>query len=192
MLSGSLILEEKTMTYFIADLHLGHSNIITLCERPFSSVEEMNETIIGNWNSRITDVDDVYILGDFAYKSSEDVTVFLKKMKGHKHLVIGNHDNSWMNVGGSLSYFDSVKQMDFLSFNGRQIWLCHYPMMEWNDSLHGSYLIFGHIHNNVGQPYWNLIKTNDRMLNAGVEVNNFYPVTFEELVRNNEVFKAMN
>ncbi len=62
------------MVYFTADLHLGHNSIIQSCNRPFSSVEEMDETIIGNWNSRVSDVDEVYVLGDVAYKVTENVT----------------------------------------------------------------------------------------------------------------------
>jgi len=34
------------MDYIISDLHLDHSNIIDHCDRPFGSVEEMNETLI--------------------------------------------------------------------------------------------------------------------------------------------------
>lgn len=33
------------MQYFIADTHFFHENIILACDRPFSNVEEMNNTI---------------------------------------------------------------------------------------------------------------------------------------------------
>jgi calcineurin-like phosphoesterase family protein len=177
------------MFYFTADLHLGHSNIIASCNRPFKDVEEMNKTLIDNWNSRVTDRDEVYVIGDFSYRSGTDVSSMLKKMKGIKHLVIGNHDLKWMKTLNASDYFVSVEQMSFLSLDGKRIFMCHYPMMEWNDSRHGSYLVFGHIHANTDAPFWPLIANNDHMLNAGVDVNNFYPVTFEELVANNELFK---
>lgn len=51
--------------YFTSDLHLGHDNIIRFCNRPFSSVEEMNDRIIQNYNSIVHKNDLVYILGDF-------------------------------------------------------------------------------------------------------------------------------
>lgn len=79
------------MNYYIADTHFGHDNIRRLSNRPFETIEEMDRTIIDNWNSRVTDNDDVYILGDFSYKS-EDSVLYLKKVKGRKHLIIGNHD----------------------------------------------------------------------------------------------------
>ena len=51
------------MNYYIADTHFGHDNIRRLSNRPFKTIEEMDKTIIDNWNSRVTDNDDVYILG---------------------------------------------------------------------------------------------------------------------------------
>lgn len=52
-------------TYYISDLHLGHENVIRFDNRPFDSVEEMNETLVNNWNSVVTNADHVYHLGDF-------------------------------------------------------------------------------------------------------------------------------
>ena len=34
--------------YLIADTHFNHDNIIKYCDRPFSDIEEMNNTIIDN------------------------------------------------------------------------------------------------------------------------------------------------
>ena len=52
------------MIYFIADPHFGHENILKLCDRPFSSVEEMDELLIRRWNETVSDEDTVYLLGD--------------------------------------------------------------------------------------------------------------------------------
>lgn len=179
------------MTYFTADLHLGHSNIISLCRRPFKDVEEMNRTIIANWNSRVTDRDEVYILGDVAYKCGAELGPILAKLKGRKHLILGNHDRNWIirSCDGCKGQVESIEQMGSLTLGDKHIFLCHYPMMEWDGCFHGSYLVYGHIHNATGQNFWPLIVGNDHMLNAGVDINGFYPVTFDELVENNRRFK---
>ena len=52
------------------------------------------------------------------------------------------------------------------------------------------YMVYGHIHNNVRDDYWPLIARRSRMLNAGVDVNDFEPVSFDELVGNNRAFIA--
>lgn len=52
------------MVYFTSDLHLGHENVIKLCNRPFDSIEEMDEALIRNWNRKVTNGDTVYVLGD--------------------------------------------------------------------------------------------------------------------------------
>ena len=51
-------------------------------------------------------------------------------------------------------------------------------------------MIHGHIHNNTNQPYWPVIKNNPRLLNAGADINGFEPVSFDEMLANNECFKA--
>lgn len=51
-------------------------------------------------------------------------------------------------------------------------------------------MIHGHIHNNTNQPYWPTIKNNPRLLNAGADINGFEPVSFDEMLANNESFKT--
>ena len=76
---------------------------------------------------------------------------------------------------------------DLWSTQGRRVWLRIFSPRRRRS---GSYLIYGHIHGNYGQPFWPLISSNDHMLNAGVDINGFYPVTFDELVENNRRFKG--
>ena len=78
------------MNYYIADLHLGHKNIIRLSNRPFHSVEEMDQTIINNINKTIKPEDDLYILGDFAFKSNG--WEMAKRLNGNITLLKGNLD----------------------------------------------------------------------------------------------------
>ena len=57
------------MIYYIGDMHLGHENVIKYDNRPFATIEEMDATLIDNWNRVVTEEDHVYILGDFCPRS---------------------------------------------------------------------------------------------------------------------------
>ena len=78
------------MIYFTADTHFDHANIIHFCNRPFATVEEMNETLIANWNRKVHGNDTVYILGDMFFRTSDPESI-LRQLKGQKHLITGNH-----------------------------------------------------------------------------------------------------
>ena len=68
--------------YYTSDLHLGHKNIIRLCNRPFGSIEEMDNLLIERWNKKVKKEDTVYILGDLFYKCEiEKVKKILKSLK---------------------------------------------------------------------------------------------------------------
>lgn len=177
--------------YFTADTHFGHENIIRFCNRPFSSAAEMNRVLIANWNARVTNDDDVYVLGDFAFRCGDSVRKIAHSLKGRKHLVIGNHDFKWMKSDPeAVEEFVEVAPMLEIEENGRQLTLCHYPMMTWkNGSRDFSWLVYGHIHNNKSDGFWPLLSGMDRALNAGVDVNWFFPVTFDEMVVNNAKWK---
>jgi calcineurin-like phosphoesterase family protein len=75
--------------FVIANTHFNHANIIKYCNRPFNSVEEMNETMINNWNNIVSDQDIVYHLGDVFIGGNPEL---LYNLKGRKRLVVGNHD----------------------------------------------------------------------------------------------------
>ena len=67
--------------------------------------------------------------------------------------------------------------------------LCHYPMLTWKHARR-SYMIHGHIHADTNADFWSLIRCRDNVLNAGVDLNGYHPVTFDELVENNRKFKT--
>ena len=176
------------MNYYISDLHLGHENIIKLTKRPFKTIKEMNEKLIQNWNKIVKDEDNIYIIGDLFYKSQDNIEFILSLLKGHKFLIIGNHDKSWIDTIEKDKYFELVTE--FLTFNDgqRMITLCHYPMV----SFEGRFHIHGHIHGNTNDVFWPTLKKMDKVLNASVEVNNFCPVTFDQLLINNRNYKNNN
>jgi hypothetical protein len=78
-------------TFFTADNHFGHANIIVMSARPFSSVEEMDETMIANWNAVVSRGDNVWHVGDFAHRiDAKRKRGIFGRLNGSKHLVPGS------------------------------------------------------------------------------------------------------
>ena len=180
----------KIVIFFTADLHLGHANIIKHCDRPFSSADEMDEHLVSAWNSRVRPSDSVYIIGDFIFRSIKSPEEYLKRLNGKKHLILGNHDINWIKKVDLTKYLATAERFAEFSDGQHKITLCHYPMMSWNNIAKGSYMIHGHIHNKRDGFYFPLIRQMPNLLNAGVDINDFHPVKFDELLKNNETFKS--
>jgi len=156
------------MIWFTADEHYGHTNIIKYCNRPFSSIEEMDKTIIDNFNAKVKSGDAVYHLGDFTLKEYERAKEYMHKLNGCHFFIIGSHDK-WIVEGGECrgTYLKEIKE------NGKVIVLCHYAMRVWPKSHYGSWHLYGHSHGKLlsyGLSY-----------DVGVDNNNFFPVSFDEI-----------
>ena len=143
------------MTFFTSDQHFGHFNIIRLCSRPFGTVEEMDEALLSKWNAKVKADDIVYILGDLFFRAAK-VEPILKALNGRKHLIVGNHDHTWMKGVATSDYFASVQTLKEVEIDGMVLTLCHYPMLSYPQARRG-YMVYGHIHNNVRDDYWPLI-----------------------------------
>lgn len=184
------------MNYYISDLHLGHYNIIKMCNRPFETVEEMQEKITENWNNIVTNDDHVYILGDLFYRFGGNMETFLKSLHGHKHLIIGNHDGRLLKNKRVCNNFESVdyyKEVDDI-IDGRpvQVIMCHYPMVEWNGFFRNTIHLFGHIHNNTTNETYNIVKKLKNAYNVGADILNFTPCTLSQVRKMNEKFWKEN
>ncbi|MBR1455153.1 MAG: metallophosphoesterase family protein [Lachnospiraceae bacterium] len=176
------------MIYYIADTHFWHSNIIRINDRPFSSIEEMNKTIIDNWNSRVTKNDIVYIVGDFGFKAQDELVKIASILNGNKTLIEGNHDSKIVKNEQFRSKFSEICQMKIINDNGRTVHLCHYPIIEWYGYFRDAYLVYGHVHNNTTNKTFEIMKNEPRALNAGVDITGFMPLTLDELIVANKVF----
>jgi calcineurin-like phosphoesterase family protein len=176
------------MTYFTSDQHFGHFNIIRLCQRPFESVEEMDEVMLAKWNAKVEDSDRVFILGDLFFRA-RDPEITLRRLKGRKTLILCNHDSSWTGKVELSRYFEGVHTMLETTDGEHAITLCHYPLMTFNYCMR-AYMLHGHIHGNTNADHWSYLQSHDRILNASVEVNNYEPVTFAELLAYNQRYKA--
>lgn len=185
------------MIYFTSDLHLGHANCIQMTHRPFETVEEMNRVLIENINTTVGENDELWILGDFAYKVPKSEVPELRAgiRCRHVHLVNGNHDRDY----SDLDIFESVQDYKQLKTPFGRFILFHYPMMEWNAAHYGSVHLHGHIHSTGAYNAENMQKRfadrfpgghfceNEdlrlRIWDVGVDANAFKPISLEEIAR---------
>lgn len=171
------------MIYYISDTHFGHKRIIEYENRPFKCVEEMDETLIYNWNKKVNKNDDVYILGDFSFYNITDNRniEILKRLNGKKHLILGNHDRFVRNPNFDKSLFESIDDYKEIIDNGRSVCLFHYPICVYDRQHYGSYHCYGHVHSRMDL-IPDQLKKSGRAFNVGVDVNNYEPVTLDELI----------
>ena len=170
------------MNLFTADLHLGHKNCILFDHRPFSDVDEMDEFIISMWNGRVYDGDDVWVLGDFTYRSKKSPASYLARLKGRKHLIIGNHDYRMLKDKEAMGMWESVDHIKKLHDpKYGDIILCHYPIADWEGMYHGSWHLFGHIHKSKS-PCSEYMDRQDRAINAGCMLYSYAPMSMRELI----------
>jgi len=169
--------------FFTSDPHYGHANIIKYCNRPFSSVEEMNEVMISKWNSVVGSEDTVYLLGDFSMGPKDNVFI-RRRLKGKVILIKGNHDrkDSLLREAG----FDEIHRKLEIDINGYKLFLAHIPMHfdsgeRWYPEelrvvapVNFDYFLCGHVHDK-----W---KRKGNTINVGVDVSNFLPLTLEQLL----------
>ena len=78
--------------FFTSDTHFTHNNIIKFCNRPFKDVEEMNQTLVDNWNKVVGPTDIIYHLGDFCFAGSAEWHSIIGQLNGRIHLILGNHE----------------------------------------------------------------------------------------------------
>lgn len=168
------------MIYFTSDLHFHHKKVIEFNKRPFASVEEMNETLTLNWNTRVTPEDTVYILGDVTLKGTELAEESLSRLQGKKYLVTGNHDQFVKKDYFNHQLFEDIAPYMELETNKQLYVLCHYPIEEWNGYYRDSIHLHGHIHS-VPQYNQNQKNQGNRRYDVGVDANHYAPVSIQEI-----------
>jgi len=154
--------------FFTSDTHFHHVSILKYCNRPFASVEEMNEKLIANWNSVVTSKDVVYHMGDFSWGNAEKIRSVFDRLNGQKHLVLGNHDD--IDSHKKLKW-NWVKTEYTLKVNDLRYVLYHYPQRSWNYSVHGARHLFGHCHG-TAKPW-------GYSFDVGTDCWDFTPVSIE-------------
>lgn len=138
--------------WFTSDVHFFHKNIIKYCNRPFLSVEDMNEALINNWNAVVAPEDNVYSLGDFAMGKIGKIKEVISQLNGNLYMITGNHDEEIIKNSESLIKEGFVKEITpykEINVNGQFICLFHYGCRVWNKSHRGSWLLYGHSHDSL-------------------------------------------
>jgi calcineurin-like phosphoesterase family protein len=180
------------MNLYISDLHFGHKNVIKFDYRPFFDVDEMDQTLIYLWNTRVNNDDDVYIVGDFCYRNGRQEQWYLRQLKGKKHLIVGNHDDKLLKNEEALSYFESIDRIMKLKDEDKEVVLCHFPLASWEKEHYGSWHIYGHVHGNGREgdriEAIDYMLGKEKALNAGCMINNYSPASLNELIVNNNQY----
>lgn len=174
--------------WFTSDTHFGHANIIRYSNRPFSNEEEMDEALIANWNSKVQPGDTVYHLGDIFFCKEDRALSILRRLNGQKFLVFGNHDKLVKNSARVREQFAQCTDYKEVTIEDQKIILCHYPMITWNRSHRGSWMLHGHCHGSLVYPF------EARIHDVGVDPNGLHPLSFEDVRRimNTKKFSAVD
>lgn len=161
--------------FFTSDNHFYHTNILKYSARPFfvgddiktwelaksdasimkkfrpskASVENMNEEMIRLWNETVKPEDTVYLNGDFAFATKDQIIGVLERLNGNKHFNFGNHDQEILKHRPDFmgeKRFQSMRDYRELTIEGEKIIMCHFAMRVWNKSHRGAWMLFGHSH----------------------------------------------
>jgi calcineurin-like phosphoesterase family protein len=160
-------------TWFTADFHLGHANIIRYCSRPFATVDEMDQAILERLNASAKPNDTLYFLGDFCMGSQARVLAYRKRILCKKiSAVPGNHDKRARKLKEEFSWLDNLAE---LSIDGHPVALCHYALRVWNRSTRESWHLYGHSHGRLPEA------PNSLSMDVGVDTHNFRPWHYDEI-----------
>lgn len=142
--------------FFTSDTHLGHANIMKYCNRPFTSVDEMDKTIIDNINKVVGRDDTLFHLGDFSFRGGRPINYRRRIHCQNIVLILGNHDPRQRDGTPEDYLYDCFSQIwNLYTFKGHhngekiEIVLCHYAMRVWDKSHHGAYHLYGHSHHTL-------------------------------------------
>ena len=185
---------EKNKVFFIGDMHFGHENAIKFDNRPFSSVEEMDEELIRRWNNKVSSGDLVYVLGDMIWKTKNGkATDIIKSLNGQKILIRGNHDR-FLHDASARKAFAAIKDYDDINVEladgtKRRCILSHYFIPFYNAHRYNAVHLHAHSHISdeskieIGFAKWlNENGYKNEIYNVGCMHWSYEPVTLDEIL----------
>ncbi len=162
--------------WFWSDTHLGHWNIVKYANRPFKTLEEMDNTIIKNFNERVGEDDLVFFLGDFCMKTSSEASDAPKKAFDYyrnqlkcKNIIFikGNHD-------GHNNVKSPIESL-IIQHGGKRIYVTHDPKYAKEDFF---FNFCGHVHEKY---QFKKLGKKSIICNLSVEVWSYRPVDYNEI-----------
>jgi len=138
-------------TFITSDLHFGHKNIMKFCPKTrghYADVDEMREDMIRIWNETVSPEDLTYILGDVAFLPAAEAVQIMKRLNGRKILIEGNHDRKLLNDPVFCRCFEEVHKYLWINYEGTQVVMFHFPILEWDQMHRGAVHFHGHLHGN--------------------------------------------
>lgn len=185
---------EKQKIFFTSDLHFGHENVIRFDNRPFNTVEEMDEEMIKRWNAKVGKGDIVYVLGDFIWRAATNESVsIIRRLNGQIILIKGNHDRFLHNAAAKKA-LAGIKDYDDICVTledgtTRRCILSHYFIPFYNGHRYQAIHLHGHSHFTEESVEEVRITTelNEKgydlkIYNVGCMYWNYTPVTLDEIL----------
>jgi calcineurin-like phosphoesterase family protein len=159
--------------WVFSDPHFGHENAITKFVRnngrplrEFKDVEDMNETMIANYNAVVGDYDRTYCLGDVVI--NKKFLHLTSRLKGKKYLIMGNHD-----IFGAKKYLETFEDVKASEVRVDDMIMSHIPLHPECVTDRFVQNVHGHLHANV---------LNDpRFLCVSVEQTNYVPLNLQQV-----------
>lgn len=180
--------------FFTSDLHFGHEKVIKMDNRPFNSLEDMEEELIKRWNRKVAKEDRVYVLGDFIWKTAKNkAETIIKQLNGQIVLIKGNHDR-FLHNAQAKDALSGVKDYDDIYVTladgtYRRVILCHYFIPFYNGHHRNAIHLHGHSHNTQEHSLElkiieesNAQGFNLQIYNVGCMLWNYEPVTLDEIL----------
>ncbi|SRR6266403_1717301 len=171
----------KDNIFFISDTHFWHKNVIKFDNRPFKSVEEMNEALILNWNNVVKKDNIVFFLGDFAFAGITKTKEIADRLNGIIHVITGNHDNT--KLLAKTGRFVSIEGYKEIWIEGTLICMSHYPMIVWNSHHRGSIHLHGHSHGSLIPTEFGKTYYKRKVIDVGCNNINYTPISYLDICK---------
>jgi len=164
------------MKYVISDTHFGHTNIIEYCDRPYTSVGEMNEALTANWNRTVDDDDEVIFVGDLTIAGTAEAFLrWIDRLHGEITFIVGDHDDEVLTTLDRVYVCEDYR----FDYDDQQFYCVHDPAdLPANQS---TWAIHGHHHNNWPDQF-PFLNPKQQRVNVSVELINYTPLALSKLI----------